>query len=246
MQFRKTMKNKKRFRGGQTEAEIAAAAAAAANSSSPLFAGVVDAIKTHSGDAASYINSLCGAEKMECSTRFIQAANDPTTLALAGISVASYAAYLLYGTRKKQDEILQKIEKVKKERRESEESSDSNDHRDSNDHSDSNDDDSSLSDDSISLSEEELLERISVTRILISRHNKPSKKLEELQQQLKHLYRQLEITRELRIEQGLARSKHRSSDRKSKHRSSDRKSKHRGSNSRSKHRGSNRKSAGRR
>jgi hypothetical protein len=189
MQFRKTMKNKKRFRGGETTTD---------NADKSIFEKVVDAIKTHSGDAASSINNLCGGEKMECSTRFIKAANDPPTLALAGISAAAYAAYLLYGTRKKQDEILQKIERIKKERRESEESSDTNDHRDSkyDDSSlsdDSKNDDLSLSDQKSDDSYEDLMERISRIRILMSTHKKPSKKLEQLQQQLHQLKRQLQM-----------------------------------------------------
>ena len=105
MQFRKTQKNKKRFRGGDDG----------------LINSVVTGIQTHASDTAAYLNTLCGAKGLECSKQFIQAANNPATLALAGISLASYAAYLLYGTRAKQDEILKKLEKVKKERRESEE-----------------------------------------------------------------------------------------------------------------------------
>jgi len=188
MQFRKTMKNKKRFRGGVGEGV------------GKLFNDVVNIIKESGGDAFTKLNELCSsdASQFNCSQKFMEIVKHPETLKYAGISAAAYAAYLLYGTRKKQDEILQKIEKIKKERRESEESSDTNDHRDSkyDDSSlsdDSKNNDSSLSDQKNDDSYDDLLERISRIRILMSTHKKPSKKLEQLQQQLHQLKRQLQM-----------------------------------------------------
>ena len=118
MQFRKTMKNKKRFRGGNF-----------------LFNATTDVIKiikdNSPGTAFDNIRKYCVAEGIGCRENFLNIIKNPSNLALAGISIAAYAAYLAKGTREKQDEILQKIEKIKKERRESEESSDTNNHRDS-------------------------------------------------------------------------------------------------------------------
>ena len=94
MQFRKTMKNKKRFRGGETEAETS------------IFAGVVNAIKTHSGNALLELENLCGETK--CSEKFLSLATEPKLLAAAGISAAAYAAYLLYGTRKNKTRYFKK------------------------------------------------------------------------------------------------------------------------------------------
>jgi hypothetical protein len=123
MQFRKTQKNKKRFRGGN------------------MSDYVVNLIRDNTPTAAyDTLRNLCTAEGIGCRENFLNIIRNPNNLALAGISAAAYAAYLLHGTRAKQDEILQKIEKVKRERRESEESSDSTDH------SDSKYDESSLSD----------------------------------------------------------------------------------------------------
>lgn len=178
MQFRKTMKNKKRFSGGLVENLI------------QLFNKVVGIIKGNTSNIYNDLNKLCGEETLNCSQQFIALATDQRTLALAGISAAAYAGYLLYGTREKQDEILKKIEKIKKERRESEESSDTNYHRDSK-YDDSSLSDDSNNDESTGLSHEDLSDRISRIRILISRYTKPSKKLEELHQQLKQLKRQL-------------------------------------------------------
>jgi hypothetical protein len=186
MQFRKTMKNKKRFRGGLVPSD----------SDDSWLNWVAKAVTSQSADALHKLENLCG--ETNCSQKFLSLATEPKLLAAAGISAAAYAAYLLYGTRKKQDEILQKIEKIKKERRESEESSDTNDHRDSkyDDSSlsdDSKNDDLSLSDQKSDDSYEDLMERISRIRILMSTHKKPSKKLEQLQQQLHELKRQLQM-----------------------------------------------------
>ena len=131
MQFRKTQKNKKRFRGG--------------NFLIDYTTDLVRIIKDNSpGTVFDSVQQYCVSGDIGCRENFLNILKEPSNLALAGISIASYAAYLLYGTRKKQDEILQKIEKIKKERRESEESSEES--SDSTDHSDSKYDDSSLSD----------------------------------------------------------------------------------------------------
>ena len=189
MQFRKTMKNKKRFRGGLVPSD-------SGDSGDSWLVWVAKAVTNQSTAALTKLENLCG--ETNCSQKFLSLATEPKLLAAAGISAAAYAAYLLYGTRKKQDEILQKIEKIKKERRESEESSDTNDHRDSkyDDSSlsdDSKNNDSSLSDQKNDDSYDDLLERISRIRILMSTHKKPSKKLEQLQQQLHQLKRQLQM-----------------------------------------------------